>query len=234
MELAKQGVDVGLFTNNLEGMQDFYGQKLGLQFESVMPVGGGIKQYRYLANGSVIKLMHTTEPLPRRHPGGYETIMIASPKVKVTQTLADPDDNAILLVAPGADDVTQIEVRIGVIDLNAYETFYTKALGATPIGADRYRVGDTIFGLYHERGMHKVSVPPFADALSLIKAMAAPGIRYVTLGVKDCDATFRALTAAGASPALAPVNFGTVARISFVQDPDGNFIEIAQRPAPAA
>jgi predicted enzyme related to lactoylglutathione lyase len=234
MELAKQGVDVGIFTNNLEGMQGFYGQKLGLEFESVLPVGGGIKQYRYLANGSVIKLMHTQEPLPRRHPGGYETILIASPKVKITQTLADPDDNAILLVAPGADDVTQIEVRVGVTNLDEFETFYTKALDATPIGHDRYRIGETIFGLYHERGMKKVSSPPFPDAMAVIKAMAEPGIRYVTLGVKDCDVVYKAVTAGGTAPALAPVNFGTVARIGFVRDPDGNFIEIAQRPAPAA
>src|SRR5579862_6925497 len=91
MDLAKQTVDVGIFTNNLEAMQEFYGKTLGLPFESVMPVGGGIKQHRYLANGSVIKLMHTTETLPRRHPGGYETIMIASSSAKIPRFLPDPD-----------------------------------------------------------------------------------------------------------------------------------------------
>ena len=48
MDLAKQTVDVGIFTNNLEAMQEFYGKTLGLPFESVMPVGGGFKQHRYL------------------------------------------------------------------------------------------------------------------------------------------------------------------------------------------
>src|SRR5271163_4101114 len=114
MELAKQTVDVGIFTNNLEAMQEFYGKTLGLPFESVMPVGAGIKQHRYLANGSVIKLMHTTEPLARRRPGGYETIMIASPKVAISKALADPDDNTVELIPPGHDDVTQLEVRLGV------------------------------------------------------------------------------------------------------------------------
>ena len=64
--------------------------------------------------------------------------------------------------------------------------------------------------------------------------MAGLGIRYITLGVTNCDAAFTALKGAGAAPALEPVNFGTVARIAFVRDPDGNFIELAQRPAPAA
>src|SRR5208282_6319031 len=103
MELAKKTVDVGFFTNQLEEMQKFYGEELGLQFESVMPVGGGIKQYRYLANGSVIKLMHTRDPLPLRHPGGYKTVMIATPKVKMAKALADPDDNSIELLPPGSD-----------------------------------------------------------------------------------------------------------------------------------
>src|SRR5580698_3047815 len=111
MDLAKQSVDVGIFTNNIEQMQEFYGKTLGLAFESVLPVGGGIKQYRYLANGSVIKLMATPEPLPRRHPGGYETIMIASPKVAISKALADPDDNTVELIPPGQDDVTQLEIR---------------------------------------------------------------------------------------------------------------------------
>jgi lactoylglutathione lyase len=60
--------------------------------------------------------------------------------------------------------------------------------------------------------------------------MAALGIRYVTVQVRNCDEAFRALTSGGASEAVAPTNFGTVARICFVRDPDGNFVEISQRP----
>src|SRR5580698_6208205 len=140
MDLAKQNVDVGIFTNNLEAMQEFYSKTLGLPFESVLPVGGGYKQHRYLANGSVIKLMHTEEPLPRRHPGGYETIMIASPEVAISKALADPDDNTVELIPPGQDDVTQLEVRLGVSNTDAFGEFYTKALGAKAIGHDRYRI----------------------------------------------------------------------------------------------
>src|SRR5262249_51053903 len=117
MELAKPQVDVGLFTNKLEAMQAFYGEKLGLQFESVIPVGGGFRQYRYLSKGSVIKLMHLREPLRPRRPGGYETLMIATSKVTRAEALADPDDNTIELVPPGRDEVLQMEVRLGVRDV---------------------------------------------------------------------------------------------------------------------
>src|SRR5437667_4747870 len=153
MELAKPQVDVGIFTHHLEPMQAFYGDKLGLAFESVLPVGGGFKQYRYLCNGSVIKLMHTREQLRARRPGGYETIMIASPKVAHGEALADPEDNTIELVPPGADDVTQIEIRLGVSDVDKFDSFYTMALGATPIGNYRYRLGETIFAVYREHSV---------------------------------------------------------------------------------
>jgi lactoylglutathione lyase len=234
MELARQTVDVGLFTNQLAAMQKFYGEELGLQFESVLPVGGGYKQHRYLANGSVIKLMHTDAPLPRRHPGGYETIMIASPKVKISKALADPDDNTVELIPPGHDDVTQLEIRLAVSHPDAFGEFYTKALGATPIGHDRYKIGETILGVYHEPEIHPHAGPVFANPMEANTAMAGLGSRYINLGVKSCDDAFKQATAGGGSVAVAPVNFGTVARICFVRDPDGNFVEIAQRPAPAA
>lgn len=234
MELAKQTVDVGIFTNQLEAMREFYGNKLGLQFESVLPVGAGFKQYRYLANGSVIKLMHTEAPLRRRRPGGYETVMIAMPKATKVEPLPDPDDNTIELMPPGRDDVTQLEIRIGATDVDAQCAFYVKALGGTDIGHNRVKLGETILGVYREPSMKKNTSGPFATALEVIQAMAELGIQYITLGVKNCDAAFAAATAAGAAEAVKPVNFGTVARIAFVRDPDGNFIELAQRPAPAA
>jgi lactoylglutathione lyase len=234
MDLAKQTVDVGIFTNNLEAMQEFYGKTIGLPFESVMPVGGGIKQYRYIANGSVIKLMHTTEPLSRRHPGGYETIMIASSTIKIPRFLPDPDHNTVELIPTGHDDVTQLEVRVGVTDPDAFASFYTTALGATPISGNRFKVGETIIAVFHEAETKHAPPASFANALEVVKGMAGLGIRYITFGVTNCDAAFTALKGAGAAPALEPVNFGTVARIAFVRDPDGNFIELAQRPAPAA
>src|SRR5438876_11808889 len=126
MELAKPQVDVGIFTRQLEAMQAFYGERLGLQFESVLPVGGGFRQHRYLCNGSVIKLMHSRDALRARRPGGYETLMIATAKVTTTEALADPDDNTIELVPPGRDDVTQMEIRVGVRDVDAFGQFYMR------------------------------------------------------------------------------------------------------------
>ncbi len=230
MDLAKPQVDVGIFTRQLEAMQAFYGEKLGLQFESVLPVGGGFRQYRYLCNGSVIKLMHSRDPLRARRPGGYETLMIAAPKTTQAAALPDPDDNTVELLPPGRDDVTQMEIRVGVSDVDAFGQFYMGAFGAVDIGKDRYKIGETIFGVYHEPAIHRPSLAPFANPLEVVKAMAELGIQYVTVQVRNCDAAFSAVKAAGAAVAVEPSTFGTVARISFVRDPDGNFIELSQRP----
>jgi predicted enzyme related to lactoylglutathione lyase len=234
MELGKPTVDVGIFTNNLAGMEEFYGKTLGLPFESVLPVGGGYKQHRYVANGSVIKLMHTSEPLPRRHPGGYETIMIASSAAKNSSLQPDPDHNSVEIIPTGQDDVTQLELRVGVTDPEAFAKFYTQALGATAIGDNRFKIGESIIAVFHTPVVEKAKVRAFANSMDVIKDMAALGIRYITFRVTDCDAAFAALKGAGATVALEPFNFGTVARAAFGRDPDGNCIELAQRPAPTA
>ncbi len=230
MELKKPQVDVGIFTEQLEPMQTFYHEKLGLEFESILPVGGGFRQYRYLCNGSVIKLMHSREPLRPRRPGGYETLMIATAKVATPEPLPDPDDNTIELVPPGRDDVTQIEIRVGVRDVDISGQFYLNAFGATDLGNYRYKIGETIFGLYHEPEIHPPNIVRFTNPLEVVRAMAQLGIQYVTFQVRDCDSAVSSLKAAGAAVALEPSTFGDVARIGFVRDPDGNFIELSQRP----
>ena len=230
MELNRPQIDVGLFTNRIEAMKAFYGENLGLPFESVLPVGGGFTQHRYVANGSIIKLMESRDPLPRRHPGGYETLIIATNKVSQPEALNDPDGNTIELVPPGRDDVTQLEVRLGVSDVEVFDDFYTKAAGGKGIGGHRYKIGETIFATFRHPLARRVKPAPMANLLEVVKAMAALGIRYVTLQVKNCDAAFKEFTDAGAAIGVAPANFDNVARAAFVRDPDGNYVELVQRP----
>src|ERR1700730_2149509 len=59
--------------------------------------------------------------------------------------------------------------------------------------------------------------------------MRAVGMRYITVQVRDVDADHRRFMSMGVWEGAAPVSLGAVARISFIRDPDGNFIEISQR-----
>ena len=63
IELAKPAVDIGLMTNELEASQEFWSQKVGLPYDHLAKVGGGVHQHRYDCNGSVLKLNHSRHPL---------------------------------------------------------------------------------------------------------------------------------------------------------------------------
>ncbi len=71
MEIQKAAIDLGIVTNNLEAMLEFYGDKLGLGFEATIPMPGGGVMHRYRVGDSVVKIVET-EPRPPAEaaPGG--------------------------------------------------------------------------------------------------------------------------------------------------------------------
>jgi hypothetical protein len=106
MQLAKNVIDVGLSTNDLEPMLRFWQQDVGLRFDHVLPVRRGQKQYRHDAQGSVIKLNHHAEPLPEAASSGYRELIIAREGLQKPRRMVDPDGNRVQLVPPGYDGVT--------------------------------------------------------------------------------------------------------------------------------
>ena len=83
MELAKNCLDVGLFTNRLDEMKAFYGERLRLPYEELLPLGGGMQQHRYGLLGSVLKINHSRDRLPERGPGGgYRRLTISDPRTR--------------------------------------------------------------------------------------------------------------------------------------------------------
>jgi hypothetical protein len=70
MDLDKNSLDFGMFTNNPEAMHGFYNGQLGLKFEGTTPMGPKFKLSRYMLNGSVLKLWHAADPLPPRAAAG--------------------------------------------------------------------------------------------------------------------------------------------------------------------
>src|SRR5437667_3629667 len=114
MDLAKRCIDVGLFTNQLEQMRAFYAERVGLPFEEILPVGGGVRQYRYGLLGSVLKINESRDPLAPWVAGGYKRLVIADKRLPVPMTLSDPDGNEIELTPVGRGGVNQIEVHLGV------------------------------------------------------------------------------------------------------------------------
>ena len=220
MQLAKNVIDVGLSTNNLEPMLRFWQQDAAVRFDHVLPVRRGQKQYRHDEQGSVVKLNHHAEPLPEAAPSGYRELIIAREGLKTPRRMVDPDGNRVQLVPKGYDGVSQIAIAMGVRSLGAHRKFYGDVLGFAeqpwPGGA-AFRLGDSLVLLEEDR------------AATVDPARQARGWRYITLQVADIDAVHEELRSKGVREGLAPVTLGDVARISMILDPDGNWIELSRR-----
>ena len=220
MQLAKNVIDVGLSTNNLEPMLRFWQRDVVVRFNHVLPVQRGQKQYRHDEQGSVIKLNHHAEPLPEAAPSGYRELIIAREGLRKPQLMVDPDGNRVQLVPPGHDDVTQIAVVMGVRSVSEHRRFYGDILGFTEqswSGGAAFRLGESLV-LLEEDG-----------AATIDPARQARGWRYITLQIADIDAVHEELRSKGVREGLAPITLGDVARISMILDPDGNWIELSRR-----
>lgn len=217
MELAKNCIDVGLFTNNGEAMLRFWQDEVGLPFEETLAVGGGVRQQRHAMNGSVFKLNDARDPLPNEPPAGYRELLIARDGVREPHALTDPDGNKVTLVPPGFGGVTGIGVRLRVHDALAFRDFYGRVLGLEAIGENRYRWGDSVVMFDEDTSVERVG------------EMRSQGFRYLTVQVWNCDVEHARMLERGAEEGRPPTTLGTTARISFIRDPGGNWIEVSQR-----
>ncbi|HYW93451.1 MAG TPA: VOC family protein [Gammaproteobacteria bacterium] len=220
MRLAKPAFDVGLFSNRLEPMLAFWQQEVGLELDHMQPLGGGVRQHRHRLPGEgVLKLNHARDPLPDAPPSGYSELLIARDGLSEPLPLRDPDGNRVTLLPRGTLGVTGFGMRLLTPDVAAHRAFFAEALGlaAVPGNADAWRCGDALLLL--EPSERAAEDTP----------LQAPGYRYVTLQVHACDAAHAAALEHGGREGRPPRTLGEVARISFVRDPDGNWIEISQR-----
>jgi catechol 2,3-dioxygenase-like lactoylglutathione lyase family enzyme len=225
MELAKQFIDVGIFTNRIDEMRTFYADQIRLPYEELLKVGAGARQYRYGLLGSVLKLNHIRDPLPPRVAGGYRRLLISDPRIPMPLPMHDPDGNDVELVP--RDKFDQIELQIGVTYEPDFEEFYGNVLQAERLGQGRFKLGKTVISFRHDPAA--VRAEKSAPGSAAEATTRAVGIRYITIQVRDCDLEHRRFISMGAWEGAAPITLGTVACISFIRDPDGNAIEISQR-----
>jgi lactoylglutathione lyase len=217
MRLAKPHLDVGLFTTNEQAMLDFWQREVGLPFEETLPLGGGVRQHRHGIHGSVFKLNTARDPLNQAPASGYRELIIAREDLASPRALIDPDGNRVTLVPPGHDGIAGIAVRMAVRDADAHARYFEHAMQFQRAGEHLLRCGDTL--LIVEQDASAVRTEP----------LRAPGYRYLTVQVWDVDAEHTGIIERGGHEGRPPVTLGSTARISFVRDPDGNWIEVSQR-----
>ncbi len=126
---------------------------------------------------------------------------------------------------------------VSVANLEISQTFYADVLGFTTI-EDQFTLPQ-----YNLRGM--VITNPQGVRIELFERKDSKPIRagdpskdpelqgwfQFALAVKDIDATFAYMTAAGARVAMQPRTAPDgKAKVAFILDPDNNLIELLQRP----
>ena len=220
MKLAKQHLDVGLFSTKRDEQLAFWQRTVGLPYDHMGKVGGGVQQHRHHMNGSILKMNHSRDPLPDVPPSGIVGLGIARDGLTAEQTLADPDGNKVILMPrdAGAHGVEGIAILLRVNDLAAHDRFWTHAMQFERAGNGRYRCGDSLV-VVAERGKveHRGT------------QWRGPGYRYMTVQIWDCLAEYEGILARGGTSGGEPRVLGDTVRYAFVCDPDGNHIEISQR-----
>jgi hypothetical protein len=102
MNLAKQHLDIGLFSNRRDEQLAFWQHTVGLPYDHMGKVGGGVQQHRHHMNGSILKMNHARDPLPAVAASGIVGLEIARAGLTAARDLADPDGNKVRLVPKGA------------------------------------------------------------------------------------------------------------------------------------
>jgi lactoylglutathione lyase len=217
MRLAKPHLDVGLFSNLRDPQLAFWQGMVGLPYDHVGKLGGGMQQHRHHMNGSILKMNHARDPLPPVAPSGLIELRIAREGLSKPQTLSDPDGNRVTLVPKGMDGIVGIAVILRVSNRDAADRFWREAMQFDSPHKGAYRCGDSLL-LVEEEG-------PVARSPN----WRSRGYRYLTVQIFDCLAEHAGILARGGEEGAPPRVLGDTVRFSFVCDPDGNHIEISQR-----
>lgn len=216
MKLSKPALDVGFYTNQLDSQLSFW-QLLDVPFVEMLPVGNGVRQHRHAVGHSVVKVNHARTALPAAVPSGLRSLALWLPSTSMRNVgdHRDPDGNTVLINA--TDSGARLSLNLVVSNLAMHQQFYGGVLGL-PASQDGvgYMVGESQICLAEGETFDD---PP----------QKALGLRYMTFQVFDVRAEHEAVLAQGGAEGMAPVKLGEVAHISFIRDPDGNWIELSQR-----
>lgn len=224
MDLAKEHLDIGLYTNSKEEMLNFWQDVIGLPFDHMGKLGGGIHQHRHFLGdgpkGPILKINHARDPLPTPGPSGYHILIIAKPSILMPTDFVDPDGNQVKLVPIGYNSVTDTGIHMQVRSLSEFKSFYGGILGLPEIDTDAsaaYRCRKSVILAEENENLHLPDI------------QIAQGYRYITAQIFKADAEHQHVLESGGTEGKPPCTLGDTVRYSFIRDFDGNWIELSQR-----
>ena len=216
--LSKDVLDIGFFTANLDDTLAFWNRELGLLSEEPVPYNDGLRQFRLPFKNTIIKV-NCSERKLAKPPTGYSELYLAVENISSPKTIVNPDGELITLVPVGFKGIKETAIKVKVNNLKSHANFYENVMGFKRENDRTFQIGNCLL---------------FLDEIEEEKELFAGhwvnlGFRYLTLHVMKIDETFSGMVAAGAEVGEEPYAIGDIAKISFLKDPDGNWIEVAQR-----
>ncbi len=215
VEIVKPAVDVGIQTNDWPAHEAFWAHDLGLPFDHLLKIRGGIHQHRFHLGGAILKVNDHRDALPTGAPTGWTALGIVDDDHRgPPEPLPAPDDLAVARFMPMTPPL-RTYLQLEATDVDRTLRVLGDALGLVPSGT-RVELGETRIGV------READRPPTG-------ARDGVGIRYVTVQVRDVRAAHAQALDAGMTEGMAPLRLGDTAFISFVRLPDGDWIELSQR-----
>lgn len=211
---AKPALDVGFYTNDWDSAQAFWSDSVGLAYEELLKVGGGVHQHRFTLHEGVLKQNTSRDPL-EPSTSGFVRLRIAADVDEVT-SLQHPDGVPIEIVPMGHDGVSAVEITIAARSVDHTASLLIEAFDARPDGG-RLHVGETLLAFDHQPRR-----PESGPSRSL-------GCTYITTQVFDVQKQHERFLRKGFTEGMAPTRLGDTAAISFVRLPDGDWLELSQR-----
>jgi catechol 2,3-dioxygenase-like lactoylglutathione lyase family enzyme len=130
-------------------------------------------------------------------------------------------------------DLSKDSIDLGIVvrDGEAALRFYRDTLGLEHIADTPSGNNGTMHRLMCGTSLIKViEYPAPPEAANPIGGIpAASGYRYWTISVTDLDATTERCRAAGYTVAVEPREIRPGVRISMIEDPDGNWVELLEQ-----
>ncbi|MCP5025031.1 MAG: VOC family protein [Actinomycetia bacterium] len=216
MELAKPQLDIGTMIHDWEAAETFWADTVGAPYTKFEKIGGGVRQHRFDGHGSVIKVNHSRNPMAPG-PTIHRRLRIVSDRTTQPELVHDPEGVEVELVPAGHDGIIDVEIINATADLTEARRFWVDGIGGTEMEPGRFRVGDSIVRCIEEEGLERPT------------DRQGPGFRYLTVQVQHVDVAWPRLVEMGFEGEMAPTSLGTTARVSFIRDPDGGYLEVSER-----
>ena len=221
MKYSRAGLDLGLLSNQQSAMLEFWRDQIGLQEKETLRPVEGVVQHKLDLHGAVLKLNCVEMELPTATPQrGICELLLVRDGIDEAQLLQDPDGNRVRLVPRGYQEIDKVGIHLAVSEAAAFHRFFSQVLLLPRVSEQAYEWAGTTLS--------------FAETPTAREAQHQDGIgyNYLTVQVMDTQTTHEQLVERGAKELVAPSDqhTSTDSLISFIADPDGNRIEISQRP----